>query len=183
MFHNFSDSAAPAGAAESGVRGLARALIPRDDHVRLTSIASAAAETDDPNGLRLLAKVRAAEICEPGDLPRGVVAMKDFVTYRTDSGKPHTRALIYPDDGMWPPAEVSVLTPLGTALIGQREGERVFVEGNPESWSLAVLIEKTGFRRMTGGLVRVAARESRNTAPEHPGSGGRAVPERDHEQS
>ena len=33
--------------------------------------------------------------------------------------------LIHPDDCMWPPAELSVLTPAGLSLLGLRAGHRM----------------------------------------------------------
>jgi hypothetical protein len=59
---------------------------------------------------------------------------------------------------MWSPAEISVLTPLGTALLGQRAGDRIAVEGAADAWALTVRIEKVGRRRMTGGFIRIGTR-------------------------
>jgi regulator of nucleoside diphosphate kinase len=158
MFQTFSESAAPGGARASGFRPQARPLIPSDDYARIARIAFEAAEAGDPNGLRLLAKIRMAERCEPDDLPGDVVAMEGFVTYRTEGGLSRTHALIYPEDRMWSPAEISVLTPLGTALLGHRAGDRIAVEGAADAWTLTVHIGKVGRRRMTGGFVRVGTR-------------------------
>jgi regulator of nucleoside diphosphate kinase len=158
MFQTFSGPAAPGGARASGLRTEARPLIPSDHYARIAGIAFEAAEAGDPNGLRLLARIRAAEQCEPDDLPDDVVSMDGFVTYRTEGGLSRTHALIYPEDRMWSPAEISVLTPLGTALLGQRAGDRIGVEGAADAWTLTISIEKVGRRRMTGGFVRVGGR-------------------------
>jgi regulator of nucleoside diphosphate kinase len=161
MFQNFSESPAPDAAVARGPGTAARPLIPRDDHARIERVAFKAAESGDPNGDRLLAKIRTAEQCEPGELPDDVVSMEDFVTYRTEGGLSRIRALIYPEDSMWSPAEISVLTPLGTALLGQRVGDRIAVEADADAWKLTVLIEGKDGRRMVGGLSRVGIPSSR----------------------
>jgi hypothetical protein len=65
----------------------------------------------------------------PDELPDDVVAMDDFVTYRTEGGLfPHP----CPDLPRGPhvvSGEHLGLAPLGTALLGQRPGDRIAVEG------------------------------------------------------
>jgi regulator of nucleoside diphosphate kinase len=135
----------------------ARPLIPKHDYARIALVAFKAAESDDPSGHRLLAKIRTSEQCEPGELPDDVVSMEDFVTYRTEGGISCIRALIYPEDSMWSPAEISVLAPLGTALLGQRVGDPIAVQADADAWKLTVLIEGKGGRRMVGCLICVGA--------------------------
>ena len=117
MFH-FPQSAA---AASLGTGKIPRPAISKDEYTRLLETASRATEAGDANAALLLAKLGAAQLCEPGELPSGVVSMEDFVTYSTETGRLQTRALIYPEDRMWSPAEISVLTPLGQpSWVGAR---------------------------------------------------------------
>ena len=78
----------------------------------------------------LLAELRRAEVCHPAALPEDVVSTNCRVIYRIDD-EPKSRAhlLVHPDDLIWTGAEISVATPLGTALLGLRIGDRMsFVE-------------------------------------------------------
>lgn len=90
----------------------------------------------------LLSELRRAQICHPAALPEDVVSTNCRVIYRIDSEpKTRTHLLVHPDDLIWPGAEISVATPLGTALLGLRIGDcmpfldedgmdrEVFVEG------------------------------------------------------
>jgi transcription elongation GreA/GreB family factor len=69
------------------------------------------------------------------------------VIYRVDgSQKHHTSLLVHPEDLKWPGAELSVATPLGTALLGLRVGDRMpypLGKGQPEH---EVVVEGLGWR-------------------------------------
>ena len=78
----------------------------------------------------LLKELRRARVCHPAALPEDVVSTNCRVIYRIDD-EPKSRAhlLVHPEDLTWPGAEISVTTPLGTALLGLRVGDRMsFVE-------------------------------------------------------
>jgi len=78
----------------------------------------------------LLKELRRAKVCHPSALPEDVVSTNCRVIFRIDD-EPKSRAhlLVHPDDQIWPGAEISVTTPLGTALLGLRVGDRMsFVE-------------------------------------------------------
>ena len=60
--------------------------------------------------------------CE--DMARRAI-LDRFVVYRIEgSERPERRLLIDPADGMWPPAELSLITPLGITLLGLSVGNR-----------------------------------------------------------
>ena len=78
----------------------------------------------------LLEELRRAKVCHPSALPEDVVSTNCRVIFRIDD-EPKSRAhlLVHPEDLIWPGAEISVTTPLGTALLGLRVGDRMsFVE-------------------------------------------------------
>ena len=54
-----------------------------------------------------------------------MVSTNAKVTYRIDGGRPTAHVLVHPQDLLWPGAELSVLTPLGIALLGLRVGDRM----------------------------------------------------------
>lgn len=98
----------------------------------------------------LLAELRRAEVCHPAALPDDVVSTNCRVIYRIDD-EPKSRAhlLVHPEDLIWPSAEISVTTPLGTALLGLRIGDRMcFVEDDKVH---EVFVEGIGLRFLDGG--------------------------------
>jgi len=83
------------------------------------------------------------------------VTLDTFVTYRlAGEGASDKRMLIHPDDCMWPPAEVSVLTPLGLSLLGLRPGDRMPLIGSDGPMDAWVEVEDVG-PRVTGALVPI----------------------------
>jgi regulator of nucleoside diphosphate kinase len=80
--------------------------------------------------------------------------MDRFVTYKLAGERSSEyRALIHPDDRMWPPAEVSILTPLGISLLGLKVGDRVPLPGLRDNRGRWMEVEGTGPRE-AGGSAR-----------------------------
>lgn len=98
----------------------------------------------------LLEELRRAKVCHPSALPEDVISTNCRVIFRIDD-EPKSRAhlLVHPEDLVWPGAEISVTTPLGTALLGLRVGDRMsFVE---EVTVHEVVVEGIGLRFLDGG--------------------------------
>jgi regulator of nucleoside diphosphate kinase len=65
-------------------------------------------------------------VVEPSGVPRGVVTMHSVVTVRdTRAGEPETYTLVFPDDADIDAGKLSVLAPLGAALLGARAGQTI----------------------------------------------------------
>jgi regulator of nucleoside diphosphate kinase len=81
----------------------------------------------------LSAEVRRAAICKDGALPGDAVAPGREVSYRLDWGEatPY-RILVYPEDYADPETQISLLSPIGAALLGLRAGSaiKVFLPGS-----------------------------------------------------
>lgn len=133
--------------------------IATDDHRRLMMRAQRHAEEDPRGAERLLRKLRSATLFAPEEFPDDVVSMDAFVTYRMDGERSTKRALILPENRMWPEAEISVLTPLGTALLGQRLGERIPVDFQEPGRPRWVQIESIG-PRLQSGIVSLGPKMS-----------------------
>ncbi len=75
---------------------------------------------------RLLDELERAEVVSSDAMPKNVVSIGSEVTFR-DEATGHTRTvqLVYPDEADITQARVSVLTPVGAALIGLGEGHRI----------------------------------------------------------
>lgn len=71
----------------------------------------------------LIAELERAEICEDGKLPAHVVKMYSVVRFITDKGSEHRMQLVYPEETDIVHDRLSILSPMGTALIGLSEGQ------------------------------------------------------------
>ena len=68
-------------------------------------------------------------VVAPGDVPKGVVTMHSRVRVRdVSAGESETYTLVYPDEADILAGKVSVLAPLGIALLGARVGQVVDFE-------------------------------------------------------
>ncbi len=133
---------------------LPRVVIPAGDYGRLQAIARSLAEQSHPLAAPLLQELGRAELRDPEAISEDTVSLDRFVTYRTAASKrPERRLLIHPEDGMWPPAEMSVVTPLGITLLGLSTGDRVPMIGSrlrEPPWVEVVAVGPPA----TGGIVR-----------------------------
>ncbi|HVY59825.1 MAG TPA: GreA/GreB family elongation factor [Xanthobacteraceae bacterium] len=98
--------------------------LPRDDYVRLMRLARRARLLHHPVAEFLLAEVCRAKITD-GASERQAVRLNARVVYQIDNGKPECRVLVHPDDYALPEQHISVLSPVGVALIGIRAGDRM----------------------------------------------------------
>ncbi|HEY4273942.1 MAG TPA: GreA/GreB family elongation factor [Rhizomicrobium sp.] len=76
----------------------------------------------------LSAEVRRASICDDSALPGDVVAPGRDISYRLDWDKatPY-RTLVYPEHYADGEKQISILSPIGAALLGLRAGGRIRV--------------------------------------------------------
>ncbi|MDR3446783.1 MULTISPECIES: nucleoside diphosphate kinase regulator [unclassified Dyella] len=66
-----------------------------------------------------------ADVLEPADIPADVVTMNSVVTFKDDdSGDELTISLVYPS-GAGVPGTVSILAPVGSALLGLKVGQPI----------------------------------------------------------
>jgi regulator of nucleoside diphosphate kinase len=74
----------------------------------------------------LRAELDRAEIVSPEDVPRSVVTMNSTVVLRDmDTKEKETYTLVFPDEADIANDRLSVLAPVGTAILGERVGETV----------------------------------------------------------
>lgn len=75
---------------------------------------------------RLRREVNRAQIVEPGQVGRRVVTLQSRVVLRDlDTGETATYVLVYPEHADPAVGRLSVLAPIGTAILGGREGDTV----------------------------------------------------------
>ena len=82
-----------------------------------------------PNLAALQDELLRAEVVEPADLPPDVISMNSVARVRVedgrDGGHEHELALVYPRDADGSADKVSILAPVGSALLGLRVGDAI----------------------------------------------------------
>lgn len=74
----------------------------------------------------LLQEVDRADTTNAGDLPADVVTMGSRVVFRDEAtGETHSVELVYPKDADMEAHRLSILTPVGAALIGMKRGSAI----------------------------------------------------------
>ncbi|WP_407119555.1 nucleoside diphosphate kinase regulator [Bradyrhizobium sp. LMG 9283] len=99
--------------------------ITEDESRRLSSLANSTMNLFPLVAQFLARELERATITEENDL-RGVVRMGSKVTYRDDeTGTRREIVLVYPHEANIELNRISILTPVGAALIGLSEGQRI----------------------------------------------------------
>jgi regulator of nucleoside diphosphate kinase len=112
--------------------GLPPIFISRSDRKRLTRLVSAAYSHKERTAPFLGAELRRAQFCDPNELPRKIVTVGAEVSYRLGWGPASAYyRLVYPEEFTGAPDQISLLSPIGVALLGLRLGDRmpVFIPG------------------------------------------------------
>jgi regulator of nucleoside diphosphate kinase len=93
--------------------------IPASDIGRLQRTTRAALRNGSPTAAYLQAELRRARVCEDSELPPHTVRIGSSVSFRGDHGWPvEHRVLVWPADNHDPLSHLSVLSPVGAALVG-----------------------------------------------------------------
>lgn len=104
-------------------------IVTKEDRERLEDLFAselAAVFSDKPYLQFLRGELDIAKIVGPEDVPSNVVTMNSTVRLRqTHSKEVETYTLVYPEDADIARGKLSVLAPIGTAILGYRVGDRV----------------------------------------------------------
>ena len=106
-------------------RSLPHIVLAADDHDRLVNIATTALRRDPDVAEELLAELDRAAIVPKEAVPSDVVRMGSAVTFRIDGGDTRTVTLVFPREADMAQNRLSVLTPVGAALIGLAQGQSI----------------------------------------------------------
>jgi regulator of nucleoside diphosphate kinase len=75
---------------------------------------------------KLEAELDRAEIVESEDIPRDVVTMRSKVRLKDlVSGESNIYSLVFPTEADFAEGKISVLAPIGTAILGYRRGDTI----------------------------------------------------------
>jgi len=74
----------------------------------------------------LEADMERADVVEPAQMPGDVISMNSTARFRDEnSGEERELTLVYPRDATGEPGRVSILAPVGSALLGLRVGQSI----------------------------------------------------------
>ena len=109
---------------ESAPESAPTVIIDAGQYERLESLAVGALEHSEDVAQRLLDELERAEVRPAESIPPSVITLGSEVTYRDETnGRTHTVQLVLPGEADISRRRISVLTPIGTALIGLSEGQ------------------------------------------------------------
>lgn len=100
-----------------------RIVISADDLTHIEALAEGAMDRNPALADRLLEEIGRARIVAAARMPANAIGIGSSVTYRDDAtGQERTVTLVYPEDADIALQRVSVMTPIGVALLGLSEG-------------------------------------------------------------
>ncbi len=98
-------------------------VINDDDLAHIEALAEGAMLRNPVLADRLLEELSRARVVPVGKMPKNVVAIGSGVTYRDEAtGQEKSVTLVYPETADITKQRVSVMTPIGVALLGLAEG-------------------------------------------------------------
>lgn len=128
--------------------------VTRSDHARLFRLADTHSARNPQAAEALMAELDRARIVRDGAIRNDIVRMGSTLRFTSDLGEDRTLTLVYPGEADINAGKVSILTPIGAALIGLSVGQSI-------DW--------TGLdgrvHRLTVELVKVLAGSSVPAAP------------------
>jgi regulator of nucleoside diphosphate kinase len=97
----------------------------RSDHERLTRLAESFVSRNASLADQLLDELERARIVDDNKLRADVVRMGSTLRFTTDAGEDRTVTLVFPDEADIAEGRVSILTPVGIALVGLSSGQSI----------------------------------------------------------
>lgn len=105
-------------------------VVTRPDYERLSDLADAAMRSASGAADELAAELDRARIVEADEIAPDVVTMHARFIFRDEAhGTTRTVSLVYPGEQNIDEGRISILTPMGAALLGLSEGQSITLEG------------------------------------------------------
>lgn len=104
--------------AQQTRQALPKLIVSRDNYKRINDLALFAENSVPEVAGELLAEMGRARVVSPSALPADAVQMGSTVEYCTDAGEQRRVTLAYPGEADISQGRISILTPIGAALIG-----------------------------------------------------------------
>lgn len=114
---------------DSASRPLPDIVVSDNDYDHLVSMASAALRRMPEVAETLLSELERARVVQADALPGGVARLGSTVTFRSDEGFTRRVTLVLPLDANIVAGLISILTPVGIALLGLSTGQSIMCRG------------------------------------------------------
>ena len=99
--------------------------ITRSDHERLSRLAESYAARNPDVADALLAELDRAKVVDDGRISAHVVRMGSSLHFTSDVGEDRHVTLVFPGEADIAAGKISILTPIGAALIGLSAGQSI----------------------------------------------------------
>ena len=99
--------------------------IARSEHARLSNLADMLAERDPHAAEQLAVELDRAKVVDDARMAPGIMRMGSIAEFRIDDEPPQTAELVFPKDADISRQRISVLTPVGAALLGLSAGQSI----------------------------------------------------------
>lgn len=100
-------------------------VVSETDYERLMGLATNVAERLEEIAEELMAELDRAKVVPAKRLPQDVIHMGSTVEFRSNDGQERRVTLVYPGEADIAQGKISILTPIGTALIGLAPGQSI----------------------------------------------------------
>lgn len=110
---------------------LPQIVVGEREESRLTTLATSAMATGRAEYVAkvLLAEMERAVVVPDANVPENVVRMNSRIVFMIDDGERREAELVFPGEANIDQGRISVLTPIGTALIGLSPGQVMALNG------------------------------------------------------
>ena len=112
------------------IDSLPRILISKAEERRLTAIATAASQSQPEVAATLLGELERADVVPDSSMPSDVIRIGSIIEFEVDDGRRLKVQLVLPKNADILAGRISVLTPVGAALIGLSPGQFMEWTGN-----------------------------------------------------
>ncbi|KAB2677244.1 MULTISPECIES: nucleoside diphosphate kinase regulator [Brucella/Ochrobactrum group] len=100
-------------------------VVSETDYERLMGLATNVSERLEEIAEELMAELDRAKVVPAKRLPQDVIHMGSTVEFRSNDGQERRVTLVYPGEADIAQGKISILTPIGTALIGLAPGQSI----------------------------------------------------------
>jgi regulator of nucleoside diphosphate kinase len=115
---------------QATLNALPRIVISNADEKRLTAIGIAASQRVPEASAALLSELERADVLPETAMPPDVVRIDSMIEFEVDDGRRLKAQLVLPENADINAGRISVLAPVGAALIGLSPGQSMEWSGN-----------------------------------------------------
>lgn len=114
-------------------------IIGESDHERLSMLADTISTRNETLAETLASELDRARVVPDKRVPATVIRIGSTVSWKMDSGEEHHAKLVFPVDADISAGRVSILTPVGVALIGLSAGQTMQWSSGGRTHQLTVI--------------------------------------------